>query len=115
MTAKKYTLTELQQMIANNDLSQFYNSTGWRNLSKYVIHKFNNECYKCKTLKKYAPAEVVHHVRQLKRYPELAYKLTYIDDNHIEQLQLIPLCRECHEREHNRLHEPPPPLTAERW
>ena len=49
-----------------------------------------------------------------KKYPEFAYKLTYIDDNHIEQLQLIPLCRECHEREHNRLHEPPPPLTAER-
>lgn len=115
MTAKRYTLAELRQMISNNDLSSFYNSSSWRNLSKYVIHKFNNECYQCKIRGKYAPAEVVHHVRQLKLYPEFAYELTYLDNNHVEQLQLIPLCRECHEREHNRLHKPQQQLTEERW
>jgi hypothetical protein len=47
-------------------------------------------------------AVLTHHVNELKKRPDLAYSLTYTDENGEVKPQLIPLCRDCHERIHKR-------------
>jgi 5-methylcytosine-specific restriction protein A len=102
MQAKKYTVAEITAMICKNDTSTFYNSWAWRKLSHDVIRENHNECYLCRKHGKVAAATLVHHVNELKLRPDLAYSRKYIDDHGKVQLQLMPLCFECHEKTHKR-------------
>lgn len=101
-TSKHYTIEELEELTKDGNLSVFYNSTAWRKLSKYVIKTHNNECHYCKKKGKVTRATIVHHVKPLKEFPKFAYSLTYTDPDGKENLQLIPLCRNCHEAVHHR-------------
>lgn len=98
----KYTQGEIASMIINEDLAAFYNSREWRKLSKKVIKNGNSECLECKKKGKATEAVLTHHVNELKTRPDLAYSLTYTDDNGEIRPQLIPLCQDCHERLHKR-------------
>jgi 5-methylcytosine-specific restriction endonuclease McrA len=115
MRAKSLTVEEIRELAKASKLSRFYNTRRWRVLSKEVIAENNNECYRCKQAGKYRRAEVVHHVMELKSHPELAYSKKYVDfTDGTVHLQLMPLCRQCHEEIHGRvpgLHA----LTPERW
>lgn len=102
MTAKKYTVAEITAMIVAGDTSAFYNSRAWRQLSHSVISYYHNECQMCRKKGKTTQAVLVHHVNELKLRPDLAYSRKYIDDHGKTQLQLMPLCWECHERTHKR-------------
>lgn len=102
MRAKKYTVAEITAMIVAGDTSPFYNSRAWRQLSHDVISENHNECYQCRQVGKVQPAVLVHHVNELKLRPDLAYSRKYIDDHGKLQLQLMPLCFECHEKTHKR-------------
>lgn len=84
----------------------FYQSIAWKNKRKQILDRDNKECQWCKAKGKVAIDDinkrtesgrkkiqlVVHHILELKDYPELALN----DDN------LITVCFECHERHHER-------------
>lgn len=110
------TITEIQNLIRENKIHDFYNDWDWRKLSHEVIKENRNECYICKQSGKYRRAVLVHHVRHLKQYPELAYSRTYKENNK-EHIQLMPLCHECHERLHKRgiYAEPKGFTNQEKW
>lgn len=98
----RYTQGEIVSMIINEDLKAFYNSREWRKLSKKVIKDGNYECAECRKMGKVTPAVLTHHINELKNRPDLAYSITYTDENGETKLQLIPLCHECHEKVHQR-------------
>ena len=97
-----YTPDEIRELIAAGKVEEFYNDRTWRNLSKEIIKEHRNECLMCKAAKVLTPATTVHHVKHLNEFPELAYSRTYIAEDGTEQLQLLPLCHECHEKAHER-------------
>lgn len=119
MTARKYTTAEIAAMIVADNLAPFYNSRAWRRLSHDVILKNNNECYLCRKAGKVIPAEITHHVNELKQRPDLAYSREYIDKEGKVQKNLLPLCWHCHEKIHHRgLYAEPSKQkfsTPERW
>ena len=96
-----YTADEIRQLIRNGCEENFYNDRYWRSLSQAVIAEHHGECVMCKYAKRLRPATLVHHVRHLKEYPELAYSRTYTAEG-VEHMQLMPLCHDCHERIHER-------------
>lgn len=90
-------VSQILTMIQADDMSPFYNDRKWRKLSKKIKKRYHNECYLCMKKHKMSPSKVVHHVKELKRYPQYAY------DEYAEgEIQLMPLCHDCHERIHHR-------------
>ncbi|MBO5969553.1 MAG: hypothetical protein J6S14_13750, partial [Clostridia bacterium] len=98
----KYTQGEIASMIIDENLAAFYNSREWRKISKKVIQDGHCECIECKKMGKVTDAVLTHHVNELRNRPDLAYSLTYVDENGETKPQLIPLCHDCHERIHKR-------------
>lgn len=71
----------------------FYQSTAWRKLRLQAIERDNHECVWCKEQGKLTTTNLeVDHIKELEYYPELALDL----DN------LRTLCRDCHNKRHNR-------------
>jgi 5-methylcytosine-specific restriction protein A len=108
----------VRQLIDEDRLHEFYVLAAWLNLRDEVLAEHKHECQNCKRRGKYVKAVIVHHVRHLRDFPELALSKTYIDRDGKEQMQLKPVCRECHEYvEHpERLRwNAKKPLTKERW
>lgn len=85
------TIKMLIKAIKEGNVSKFYTSRTWRRKAAEIRRRDNNECKCCKSKGRYAPAECVHHKKEIKDYPELALD----DDN------LISLCSRCH----NQIHE----------
>lgn len=87
----------------------FYNSMAWRRLRDMVRKRDNNECQVCKregkvfidtnernkTGKRKKIALVVHHIKELEDYPELA-----LDINNLETC-----CVHCHNKTHDRYYQ----------
>lgn len=80
----------LKELITNNDLHKFYGSSEWQALAAQARDMQHNECQRCKAKGYYSPCEIVHHIRYVKKFPELALSL--------ENLEC--LCKNCHEEEH---------------
>lgn len=113
---KTYSTEEIKKFIANNRVDKFYNDRSWRRRAEEIKLKQNNECQFCKARGKVGPAEIVHHVKHLRQYPELAYSEYYIDENGQRQRQLVACCFNCHEKEHNRIGRKKDKFTnIERW
>ena len=96
-----FTTEQIRKLIRNGNESEFYNDRYWRQLSKDVIKEHHGECIMCRYAHRMRAATLVHHVRHLKEYPELAYSRTYTAEG-VQHMQLMPLCHDCHERIHNR-------------
>ena len=113
---RKYTAEEIRALIQRDELEAFYNSKYWRGLSAEIIKENHGECAMCKAVKKLTPATLVHHVKHLRDYPELAYERTCTDETG-EHIQLMPLCHDCHERAHKRgiYAEPAGFTNEEKW
>ena len=108
-------LLELQAHIEAGTEHAFYLWSEWQHKRQEVLALDCGECQICKTRhKRYRRAVIVHHVKHLKRRPDLA--LSIWDG---EERQLLSVCRACHEDLHpERLYKPPvekPQLTVERW
>lgn len=101
--SKKITIDEIKELIKTNRLDVFYNSRYWRNFSKKEIKAQNYECQLCKRRGKVSRAKILHHVKQLKKFPELAYSRFYVDSAGNTQRQLLAVCFSCHEAEHERV------------
>lgn len=94
-------------LIQSNNMKVFYNSTPWKHARLKALERDNDECQKCKARGGYSPAQCVHHMKHVKKCPQLALEL----DN------LISLCNECHNEEHpEKLRVKPRTLiNTERW
>ena len=92
-------------MLTDQECRAFYNGMKWRNMRSYIKEKNNYECQECKrqgkvSLDIYEKNKndrkkiklVVHHIKELKVYPELA-----LDEDNLETL-----CVECHNKIHDR-------------
>lgn len=93
--------------MTEKEAKAFYNSGAWKQKRVDILERDHNECQDCwKRLENAAkegkiltgwerkiwPAEAVHHLKELKEYPELGLD----DDN------LISLCSRCHNLRHGR-------------
>lgn len=58
---------------------------------------------------------MVHHMKPLHLYPELALSNEYIDEEGKTHRQLISLCKDCHETKAHPKEESMTMLTPERW
>lgn len=67
-----------------------YNSSKWRAKQKAIMRRDGYMCQHCKRYGRRVPAKVVHHIKHVDEYPELAYT----DSN------LVSLCEACHNKEH---------------
>ncbi len=107
----------IRKLIAENKLYTFYKSKDWLNLRQQILNKNHNECYECLKRGKYKRAVTVHHVKEVKIRPDLALSEYYIDENGDKQVNLKPLCKQCHNAEHSRFSpaEKRPQLNKERW
>lgn len=81
----------LKDLIQKDKLIPFYKSKEWRSLRKEALERDNYECQECKRKGKYSRAKNVHHLKEVKDYPELALTL--------ENLECV--CVPCH----NEIHE----------
>lgn len=72
------------------DITAIYQTTKWRRKREQILKRDKYQCTICKRYGKMRQAAVVHHIKPLQEYPELAWD----DDN------LTSLCRKCHEMVH---------------
>ena len=70
---------------------EFYNSTAWKRKRAWILKRDGYQCQLAKRYGKAKEAETVHHIFPLEHYPEYALK----------DWNLISLCKE----EHNKLHD----------
>lgn len=97
----KYTTEQIEELIETNNTHAFYVGYDWIKLTQEVRKEQHNECQKCKANGRYKPAEIVHHVRYLKKYPELAYSKFYYTADGTKHMQLMCLCDSCHKEVHS--------------
>lgn len=86
-------LEEIKRLIEEDNLIKFYKSKAWRQLRLEALERDNYECQSCKRKGKYSRAQNVHHLKEVKEFPELALVL--------ENLECV--CVPCHNHEHKRL------------
>ncbi|HCO73445.1 MAG TPA: HNH endonuclease [Clostridium sp.] len=79
-------------------------STPWKHKRLEILYQQNNECQVCKANGLYSKADTVHHIKYLRKHPELA--LT--DSN------LMALCDNCHFEIHHK-NKPKLQLNEEKW
>lgn len=68
----------------------FYKSVAWQKARELALVRDSYMCQKCLRNKRVTKANVVHHIKELRDYPNLALEL----DN------LESLCHSCHNKEH---------------
>lgn len=83
---------KLLQAIKKGNTHYFYTSWTWRKKRKEILIRDNFECQECKDKGKVSKAHTVHHIKELKDYPELGLD----NDN------LISVCNSCHNIIHER-------------
>lgn len=92
---------------ADKETSKFYKTYKWVKKRQEALIRDNFECQECKRQGRFRPADCVHHIKELKQYPELA-----LDINN-----LMSLCNRCHNLIHEKhLKSNKPRFTnEERW
>lgn len=112
--------------MTEKEAKKFYDSGTWKQKRRYILERDHNECQDCRERlltardkgivlkeweKKIRRATEVHHIKELKQFPELALD----DDN------LISLCYLCHNKRHGRFQrgtgnkKKKKEVTEERW
>lgn len=86
-------LTWLKDLIRQDKVVKFYQWSEWRKLRQQALKRDNYECQTCKRDGKYAKAQNVHHLKEVKQHPELALTLSNLEC----------ICITCHNKEHERL------------
>lgn len=105
---KEMNTTELVQwvntFIRNNNVHGFYVSTPWKHKRLEILYQQNNECQVCKAKGLYSKADTVHHIKYLRKHPELA----------LTDINLMALCYNCHFEIHHK-NKPKLQLNEEKW
>jgi 5-methylcytosine-specific restriction endonuclease McrA len=68
----------------------FYESKAWKIRKAQVFRRDGYLCQYCKRYGRIREAKIVHHIKHLDEYPELA----------LEPKNLVSLCIACHNKEH---------------
>lgn len=89
----------LKEQIASGNVHRFYLTGEWKAKSKEVLELDRHECQVCKARGRYRRAELVHHEKHVKRFPELALEIYYIDSDGQRKRNLRSVCKRCHEYE----------------
>ena len=113
----------IPELVREGRLYRFYQTPEFRALRAQVLAAAHGECEDCRAMSpaRITRATTVHHDREVKRCPELALSLYWLDRHGKKHRQLWALCEDCHNRRHGRFGygtqaEPEtPPLTPERW
>lgn len=93
-------LSFVKECIRKDDMHAFYVKSIWKKKRLEIMQRDHYECQSCKRKGKITVVNpnskyrsqraYVHHIKHLRKYPELA-----VDDDNLETL-----CFECHELEH---------------
>ena len=109
-------LAQLRELIAEGREAELYSWGEWKALRPDVLRLDNRECQRCKQRGRYRRARIVHHVKHLRKRPDLALSIWDTDTG---ERQLISVCKQCHEelhpesqRQYRRFYAP---VTVERW
>lgn len=94
----------INYLIQHNNIKAFYNSTLWEHIREEVLNEQHHECQLCKAKGLYSEAVTVHHIKYLRKHPELA----------LTKSNLMAVCKDCHYNIHHRA-ETKPQLNIERW
>ena len=107
----------IRELIAQGKLYKFYKTDEWKDLRRSILEENHYECAHCREQGKYSKATTVHHVQEVKVRPELALSRTYIDKDGVVRIQLVPLCKRCHNEVHDRFghSKPKAQLNVERY
>lgn len=110
-TIKEYIL----ELIEKKQVYKFYQTTEWKHIKSEVLQKQHNECQICKRKGRYTKADTVHHIQYVRSHPELALSKTYINARGKEQVNLIAICKACHNQVHDKFKHKPKFTNTERW
>ena len=110
----------IRKLYADNEIYKFYKCKEWIRLRDEVLSESHYECQHCLRDGIYKPAEMVHHLNEVRKRPDLALSKEYVDNKTNERrANLIALCNACHEKEHDRFASCKPKserfTNAERW
>lgn len=108
----------IQRLIAEDKVAEFYQTDEWKELRQEVLDDFFNECQDCLEKGEYTRADCVHHVNEVRKRPDLALSRHYIGKDGSKQINLKPLCNQCHNIVHDKLGEwqrKDKFTNAERW
>lgn len=89
-------LLRIKELIREDNLVKFYQCKAWYGkdgIRLKALERDNYECQECKRQGKVGPAQNVHHIKEVKDYPELALVLDNVES----------VCIKCHNKEHKRL------------
>ena len=91
----------IRQLIREDKIYLFYKSDDWLELRDEVMKDAHYECQHCLKNGIYKRAEMVHHINEVRKRPDLALTREFVDAITNEKIiNLIALCNSCHEKEH---------------
>ncbi|MFV1455172.1 HNH endonuclease [Bacillus mycoides] len=87
------TVQEIIKLYEQDKIVKFYKHRYWyKHIRLKALERDNNECQACKRLGKYSKGRNVHHIKELRDRPDLAYELSNLET----------LCIQCHNAEHKK-------------
>lgn len=91
----------IRQLIREDKIYLFYKTDDWLELRDDVMRDAHYECQHCLKNGIYKRAEMVHHINEVRKRPDLALTREFIDAITNEKIiNLVALCNSCHEKEH---------------
>lgn len=112
--SKRQLIKWINELVQKNEMWRFYKHSSWIKLASEVLKEQHYECQECLKRGMLTKANTVHHINFVKEHPELALSKYYIDEHGNQQLNLISICHQCHNKIHNRFSSKEQ-LNDERW
>lgn len=94
----------INSLIHYNNIKAFYNCASWAHLRQEVLNEQHNECQLCKPKGLYSEAVTAHHIKYVRRSPELA----------LTKSNIIAVCGECHFNIHHKFKQKEQ-INVEKW
>jgi 5-methylcytosine-specific restriction endonuclease McrA len=110
----------IRELEKEDKLYKFYKTQDWQMLRNEVLEEAHYECEKCRERGLYSRAKLVHHKNEVRDRPDLALSKYYTDEEGTTKKNLLALCQNCHEEEHERAYigqtnSPKGFTNEERW
>lgn len=102
-------LNDIIKLILAGNIHAFYKSREWQIIRAEVLKEQHYECQRCKSKGEYSSGNIVHHIKHIKEYPELA----------LVRSNLMVVCYACHNELHPekafKFKVKKKPINEERW
>ncbi|MEB9549541.1 HNH endonuclease [Bacillus cereus] len=90
---KPLTVLEIITLYEQDNIIKFYKHPYWyKHIRIQALERDHYECQECKRQGKYSKGRNVHHIKELRDRPDLAYVLSNLET----------LCIQCHNKEHKK-------------